>query len=155
MLSKVRRDFLLRPSRGMHPPVTTATGHQMIDRTRMLESQMPAMSTVEEKVDYIYKLQRSQVAQLSKSAKSGVLKNAVSFVTSNKSKTMFLLLPFLIVIGSLWYLFAKCYPRAVFCWGDYGQFYQTIVARRKFIWGTVVISGTIGIIGNLFVSSLS
>jgi|GEM_PF-3666128 len=69
-------------------------------------------------------------------------------------KTLFVALPVATLLGVLIYLAAVCYPWAVFAWGDVEQHYASVVAKRKSLWTLVVISLLIGIMSNLFVSSL-
>jgi hypothetical protein len=67
----------------------------------------------------------------------------------------FIVLPILVLIGTLVYVIVVCYPWAVFSWGDYEQHYASLVGRRKTL-GIVIVSAlVIGIMSNLFVAALS
>jgi len=54
----------------------------------------------------------------------------------------------------LLYLGTVCYPRAVFAWGDYGEYYGLLAARRKGIWKWLVISLAGGILVSLIGASI-
>lgn len=65
---------------------------------------------------------------------------------------LLLVLPPLIIISVAFsYLVLKCYPRAVFPWGDCGELYGTLVSRRKTVWQVIIGALLIGMVGNLFV----
>jgi hypothetical protein len=63
--------------------------------------------------------------------------------------------PVLVIVGSLLYLIGKCYPSAVFLWGDVGEWYERLVGRRRAVWQLVVGATLIGILSNLFVFGLA
>jgi hypothetical protein len=67
---------------------------------------------------------------------------------------VFIALPALVLMITLWHMIAACYPWAVFAWGDYGEHYNSLLARRKMLGGVVVAALFIGIVANLFVASI-
>lgn len=69
-------------------------------------------------------------------------------------RLLFIAFPILAIIASFVYLGFRCYPHAIFLWGDVEDWYQTIVNRRKNIWTLIVGTLVIGIIANLFVFGL-
>lgn len=69
-------------------------------------------------------------------------------------RAAFIALPILLLIGTLTYMVAACYPWAVFSWGDYEQHFVSLVARRRTLWTVIVASLVLGILTNLFVVSL-
>ena len=60
-------------------------------------------------------------------------------------------LTLLIAMMDFAYLYKRCYPILVFAWGDCGDQYKTIQAKRSFIWGGIFLSLLVGVLGNLFV----
>jgi hypothetical protein len=48
----------------------------------------------------------------------------------------------------------NCYPDAVFLWGDEVERYATIVQWRKNIWNVIIIAMVVGVVANLFSTSL-
>jgi hypothetical protein len=69
-------------------------------------------------------------------------------------RTIFVLGPCLLVLTALGYLYFKCYPFAVFLWGDAEDWYKEIVTRRNIIWTGILIALAVGVLGNLFVLGL-
>jgi len=74
---------------------------------------------------------------------------------SSLPRELFQVLPLLIIIGATGYMVIYCYPRRVFAWGDIAENYANLVARRYWLWSAVIIALILGIVGNLFVSSLT
>jgi len=70
-------------------------------------------------------------------------------------RIFFIVLPVVVILGALIYLFTTCYPLAVFLWGDYEEEYTKIEGRRKTIWIAVVVSLIISILAGLFIFSLT
>ena len=66
----------------------------------------------------------------------------------------FIALPVIILVATLAYLIAACYPRVVFAWGDWEQHYNSLLSRRKTPGGVIVAALFIGILANLFVASI-
>lgn len=69
-------------------------------------------------------------------------------------RTLFIVLPAILVIVVFTYLLWSCYPWAVFSWGDAERKYSDVVERRRMLWTVVVIAIILGIVSNLFVASL-
>jgi hypothetical protein len=100
------------------------------------------------KIDFVYEFHRLQLANVAKA------QNTVFRVKAD-IRLILVLVPGLIVLGALVYVFVVCYPGSVFLWGDYETHYNTLVARRKFVWNAIVLALLVGVIGNLFVYGLS
>ena len=66
-------------------------------------------------------------------------------------RLLFVVAPILLVGVALTYLVTKCYPPAVFPWGDAEEWYSSLINRRKTIWSLAIGALLIGIIANLFV----
>jgi hypothetical protein len=67
---------------------------------------------------------------------------------------LFIALPVIILIVTLSYLIAACYPWAAFAWGDAEEHYNSLIARRRMLGVVVLASLFIGIMANLFVASV-
>jgi len=65
-------------------------------------------------------------------------------------KTIVAVAPFLLIAVALIYLYLKCYPRAVFLWGDTEAWYSDILRKRNFIWASIIIAFAVSIFSNLF-----
>ncbi|OIP30948.1 MAG: hypothetical protein AUK23_07830 [Deltaproteobacteria bacterium CG2_30_43_15] len=100
------------------------------------------------KIDFVYEFHRLQLANVAKA------QNTVFRVKAD-IRLILVLVPGLIVLGALVYVFVVCYPGSVFLWGDCETHYNTLVARRKFVWNAIVLALLVGVIGNLFVYGLS
>ncbi|WP_157907317.1 hypothetical protein [Sorangium cellulosum] len=70
-------------------------------------------------------------------------------------QTIFAIIPAALIVACLAYLFIASYPRAVFYWGDAIEWYDSIVARRKFIWTGIVIAFVVGVLVNLATTGLN
>jgi hypothetical protein len=66
----------------------------------------------------------------------------------------FIALPVVVLIATLVYLIAACYPWVVFAWGDWEQHYNSLLSRRKMLGGIIIAALFIGIMANLFVASI-
>ncbi|MFL6283088.1 MAG: hypothetical protein ACJ74Q_08080 [Pyrinomonadaceae bacterium] len=69
-------------------------------------------------------------------------------------RLLLLISPIIIILIAFIYL-TRCYPPAVFLWGDAEEWYQILVNRRRNIWSLIIGAMLIGIISNLFVFGLS
>ncbi len=67
---------------------------------------------------------------------------------------VFVVIPILLAIGVFIYLITKCYPSAVFLWGDREEWYKTLEKRRNVLWNTVLGGFMVGILAGLFLSGL-
>jgi len=61
------------------------------------------------------------------------------------------LLPIGVVIVSIIYLAARCYPSYVFAWGDMAEWYSHVLQKRRVLWITVILGSVIGLLSNLAV----
>lgn len=112
-----------------------------------LSRQADAANTSEEKLSFLFEMHRQQLKQLpTRSFKLQAL-----FTVRAAS----LALPLLIIIGISAYVFIVCYPSSVFAWGDYGEHFAGLVAKRRTLWTVIVAAFFVGVIANLFVASLA
>jgi hypothetical protein len=68
---------------------------------------------------------------------------------------LLVLLPLAIILGSFVYLLAKCYPPAVFVWGDAKDWYATLLQRRQQVWYVIILGLVIGLVANMGVFGLA
>jgi hypothetical protein len=64
-------------------------------------------------------------------------------------------LPAVLAVCCFSYLMWRCYPGAVFLWGDAEHRYETILARRRVLWQIVMASVVVEVGSNLFGLALS
>lgn len=109
--------------------------------------------TENEKLDYLYEYHARKIANMNKS-KSNLLK---LFSKENifNLKVCLLVLPFVVVLFSIYYIVSKTYLGSIFLWGDFVDYNNTLLERRKFVWNTIVVAIIIGVISNLFVFGFS
>jgi hypothetical protein len=69
-------------------------------------------------------------------------------------RTIFLVVPFVLILAALSHLYFSCYPQAVFLWGDAEEWYKGILNRRTVVWTSIIIAFGVGVLGNLFVFGL-
>jgi hypothetical protein len=119
--------------------------------TEMLIGKYSEATTQEEKINFLFDYTMEQI----KSEQSKSTPNEFDLDRFLTLQTLFIVLPILIVVGTLIYIFTKCYPYANFLWGDYEEHYTQIISRRSTLWNLVIGSILLGIIGNLFVMGIS
>ena len=67
---------------------------------------------------------------------------------------VFVVIPILLAIGVFIYLITKCYPSAVFLWGDREEWYNNLEKRRNVLWNTVLGGFIVGIMSGLVLFGL-
>jgi hypothetical protein len=117
---------------------------------RELLNNSKVAQTTNNRLDIIYKYHIMKLENLDQS-------KSTPFISINiySYQILLMMLPVFIIMISMLYLFAKCYPGSIFLWGDFEEFYSNIITKRKFIINTIIFTLLIGIIGNLFVYGLS
>lgn len=108
----------------------------------------------EEKVDFVFQLLSRQLNNLHK-PEQGAMEQLLRLRDYLTIKSALLVLPTVVALCSLFYLFKYCYPGSMFLWGDMMEHYNTLVERRKVVWNAILIALLVGILGNLFVFGLS
>lgn len=109
------------------------------------------ITNTNDKIDFLFALQSRQLER-------SVTKQETETVHFGKVltvKNLLIMLPLVIILGCIVYLQQTSYPFAVFLWGDYEEYYNRLLSKRKTIWTVVIISMFIGILGNLFAVGLS
>lgn len=106
--------------------------------------------SIEDKIDIIYKIKTYQLANLT--TKKSYYKIIIQQFNIG---LFFILFPLIFIMSCSFYLMKYCYPGSIFIWGDFEDYYNKIIHRRKFTSNTIIIALIIGIIANLFVFGLS
>ena len=75
------------------------------------------------------------------------------FTGWNRQKT-FVGGPLLIVLACAVYLVWKCYPSAVFLWGDEVERYHKLLQTRRIVWGIIISLTVVGVFSKLLVMGL-
>ncbi len=70
------------------------------------------------------------------------------------TRTLFLVVPLIVVFACVLVL-VKCYPSAVFLWGDEVERYANTVQRRKIAWNIIVGVTVVGVLSKFFFEGLS
>lgn len=159
--SMMKRDFILRLTTILTIPVMLLTivssAWQLtlsnIEKpaTEMLIGKYSEATTQEEKINFLFDYTMEQI----KSKQTKSIPNEFKLDRFLTLQTLLIVLPILIVVGTLIYIFTKCYPYANFLWGDYEEYYTQIISRRSTLWNLVIGSILLGIISNLFVMGIS
>lgn len=100
--------------------------------------------TIDEKVQFLFQLQRSQLESERHHSRSA----AAAAILSRPSVTAFL--TSIVLFGFVAYSWWKHYPLAVFLWGDYEEQYDRVVKFREYILIGVVVGFGLSVLGNLF-----
>jgi hypothetical protein len=77
-----------------------------------------------------------------------------SIPANQATRTLFLAVPLIVVFGCVLVL-VKCYPSAVFLWGDEVERYSNTLQRRKVIWNIIIGVTVVGVLSKLFFEGLS
>jgi hypothetical protein len=67
-------------------------------------------------------------------------------------KVYAMLIPLVFIIIAFFYLMFRCYPVAIFNWGDMNEWYENISLKRKTIWQVMMIAVFVGLIVNIAAS---
>jgi hypothetical protein len=70
--------------------------------------------------------------------------------TPSESRQLFVAIPLLAIMICVTVLFASCYPRAVFLWGDEDERWAATQSRRKLMWSVISTILIGGILANGF-----
>lgn len=106
----------------------------------------------DDKLDMLYNYYLIRLVNMTKKDKPFSFND---FIYKVDYKIILILLPFIIIIISFGYLIIYCYPGSIFLWGDYEDYYNSILNKRKIVINAIVITLLIGIIGNLSVYAFS
>lgn len=66
----------------------------------------------------------------------------------------FIGVPLLIVFACAGYLVVKCYPRAVFLWGDEVERYNKMLQTRRIVWNVIIGVAVVGVLSNFLYAGL-
>jgi hypothetical protein len=113
-----------------------------------------AATTQEEKINLIFEVYRRQLDSRNSRQPDSKKDSSPGLGPLISWRILFLVLPAAVIVGSVLYAAAHYYPQTAFLWGDYEEYYSSLVAKRRALWTVVVISLLTGAIANLFVASL-
>jgi hypothetical protein len=130
-------------------PSPQSSGYMLTkDDIAYFNNKAKEISNANDKIEFLFELQSRQLERsISKQNKTIEFRPLTKLITL---RNFFLVLPLLVIIGCMVYLRNRCYPWAVFLWGDYEQFYNRLLSIRRTVWTVVIGSLLIGILGNLF-----
>ena len=63
-------------------------------------------------------------------------------------------IPLLIILACAGYLVVKCYPRAVFLWGDEVERYNKMLQTRRIVWNVIIGVIVVGVLSNFLYAGL-
>jgi hypothetical protein len=66
----------------------------------------------------------------------------------------FIGVPLVAILACAVYLFGKCYPSAIFLWGDEIERYNKMLQTRRIVWGIVIGVCLVGVLSKLLYSGL-
>jgi hypothetical protein len=69
-------------------------------------------------------------------------------------RKVFLGVPLLIVLACAVYIVAKCYPNAVFLWGDEVERYNKMLQTRRIVWNIIIGVIVVGVLSNFLYAGL-
>ena len=107
-----------------------------------------------DKIDFLFDLHLKQLSNINKKPKN-IIKEFKQTLNLFDLKMTFLALPIIVIFICFVYLLSRCYPGSIFLWGDYIEFYNSIIEKRKFVWNAIIFALIIGVLGNLFVFGVS
>lgn len=118
---------------------------------RSFAEQAKQARTTDEKIGLLFSIQLQQLERQAGSPSTNLLPVG-RFLTI---RNIFLAMPILIMLVCFVVLKVKYYPSAVFLWGDWEEHYKKMVSIRRTVWTVIIASMFVGIIGNLFVLSIT
>lgn len=124
------------------------------DEIESFAKQAKTAATTEDKINFLFAFQTLQLERVGKQPAGTVIR----FRDLGKLftlKTVFIVLPGILIIGCLIYLRMYSYPNGVFAWGDWEDHYNKIMSTRKSIWTVIIAAFFVGVLSNLFVYGLS
>lgn len=113
------------------------------NRMQELVDQARAATTQEQKLDAL-------IALGTFSVEHGESKGRISFkLPTLGAASMLVILPGVILLALVWYAIRYCYPKGVFVWGDWAEYYKQLLDRRRTIWNVVFIALVLAVVANL------
>ncbi|HWX17265.1 MAG TPA: hypothetical protein VNY07_11810 [Chthoniobacterales bacterium] len=106
-------------------------------------------STDAAKLDFIFELHRREIQNV---VGSTVPINVAQWMTASAVATLILLVCVTVLLA---YLVLVCYPRAVFEWGEYGEYFENLKSRRKYIRNLVIVGVLVGLVVSVAATGFS
>jgi hypothetical protein len=137
--------FVFTVAAFLEPQVSLGSSHLS---SRDLEALTPLAKNAHDtdsRVNFLFEVRRHELDSMIRLHQGIGLRGASLIIT---------IIIIVVAVALLLYLGAFCYPGAVFAWGDYGEYYGALVARRKAIWKWLGVSLMGGILLTLFGTSI-
>lgn len=116
-----------------------------------LLTQARKISTVEEKLAFLVEAETARL----KTASVRPMSAGLLFQQALTVRALLVEIPLLFLAVALVYLWAWCYPLAVFSWGDAKTQYEDVLSRRRFVWNAVIVAFAVGVLGSVFMIGVS
>ena len=121
-----------------------SSGDLPIDDVSKLIQLSKNVQTTEEKIDFLY-----QYRKLSLEARMRLARPDFIGLFSNL-RLYAIAVPILAILAMFIYMIKTCYPYYVYSWGDWEEYYEKLIERRKTIWTVIILAFVVGIISNIF-----
>jgi hypothetical protein len=118
-----------------------------IEAARLLE-EMPRATGVEQKIDLALRMNALPLQK-------AVADSAPKHWSAPDVQTIVLLVPIVVTACILWYLAWRCYPRAVFAWGDMEKVHQSLKGKRALLWNVLWIGIALSLLTSVASTALS
>jgi hypothetical protein len=113
-----------------------------------------------DRIEQILKQNRTITDEEMREISTMQLRNVLDMGTNSQPsgwtirRKVFLGVPLLIVLACAGYLASKCYPRAVFLWGDEVERYNKMLQTRRIVWNIIIGVIVGGVLSNFLYAGL-
>ncbi len=116
-----------------------------IDRqTEQLIQSIDTLKLPEEKIDFLFRL---RVLEIQREAAVKLSLGSLTQILNPQFGVKLLIFLCLLAIAA--YVLKNYYPSNNFIWGDYEKYYKSLVDKRNFYWGTVIVGFVISVFASL------
>jgi hypothetical protein len=124
--------------------INVATGAFSTEEMDRLQDDIRSASNIERKVDVLLEIESTRLSNRAALVASDSLSRYLT------RKTLLVGIPLVVIIVVAGYMLIFLYPVGIFVWGDFEEYYQKILERRKFCFGVVIA----GVVINLLAAAL-
>jgi hypothetical protein len=113
-----------------------------------------------DRIEQILKQNRTITDEEMREISTMQLRNVLNMGTNSQlsewtmRRKLFVGVPLLIVLSCAGYLVIKCYPRAVFLWGDEVERYNKMLQTRRIVWNIIIGVIVVGVLSNFLYAGL-
>lgn len=113
-----------------------------------------------DRIEQILKQNRTITDEEMREISTMQLRNVLNMGTNSQPsgwtirRKVFLGVPLLMVLACAVYLVTKCYPRAVFLWGDEVERYTKMLQTRRIVWNIIIGVIVVGVLSNFLFAGL-